>query len=588
MQIRKLFFLILSLSAYINGDCCSSNNNCNSATSSISKSCSGSSSSSDCCDAKTNIEDCFFKNCVSCKSCDIERRCCGDNGNFYGKTFFSQRPQDSNAARRILSSGTNGYDIRAEDSCFNDCNARGVVTLEYQQSFHDKKLAQWFSFNCDDCNCMTVGVPGNNQTYDINAIELGLSTTNNAPGAIGDICLNPKIRNIIADLDFKFDLNDCVCNSWARINMVIANCKTEMRLSGDTTGNIATTIPAGVVSSAAVEVPFNSVLEAFEAQSAFGEVPVLKFGRFANCVKSKTGVAGLHLDLGYDFVRCERGHIGASAHIVFPTGTRPKGVFLLEPVIGANKSWQLGATVNASYDLYKGCDDGRITLFFDSVITHLFKSRQYRPFQLKNGPGSEFLILKTFDCTGQAIGLERAANILHGETKIGNDIMFDGALMFQFAYCNFFGDLGYNFWYRSKDKRANTVCFSGFAENKYGIAPADPIIAGNFPFCTPTTIDICSTANCSTCAPNNSTAPTTTISTPGPINADPVFIGIGDIDFSSALNPSAISNKVFAALGYQFECKYPMYVSLGGEVEFGQDNRAINQWGVLGQFGISF
>lgn len=592
MQVKKLLFLVLifcsGLSANDCNSCdtrpkCSTESTCNtSCNTSCNTNCKSSCESECVKECKSDLQDCFIKTCVFCKSCDIENRCCGNSGNFFGKTFFSIRPQDSNAARRILSSGTNGYDFRnTEESCFEDCNARAVVTLEYQQSFNDKKkLGQWFSFNCDDCNCMSVGVPGKGQTFDINAIELGITTTNARPGLLGEICLRPKIRNIIADLDFKFDLSDCLCNSWARVNMVVANCKTEMGIESNTTGTIGSTFPAGYFASSASEIPFTTVLEAFEAQSAVGELPIMKYGRFAHCKQSKTGVAGIHLDLGYDFVRCENGHVGASAHVVFPTGNRPKGEFIFEPIIGANKCWQLGATVNASYDLFKGCSNNRLTLFFDSVITHLFKSRQYRPFQLKNGPGSEFLILKEFDCNGDVIRLERAANILHGETRIGADIMFDGALMLQYSHCNFFGDLGYNFWYRSKEKRSATVCFRNFGGcNKFGIAKP--------PFCTPTTISVCS-SDCQDCQPDNTTASKSGICKFAAADKETTFIQVSDIDFSAPLHPSVYSNKVFASIGYRFECKYPMYVSLGGEVEFGQDNRALNQWGVLGQFGISF
>lgn len=588
MQIRKLlFFGLFFTSALIVADCCNSTKNCSSSNNAkTSESCDSTFDTDD-----TRGDDCFFKSCVSCKSsCNLEHRCCNDNGDFFGKTFFSMRPQDSNVARRILSSGTNGYDFRdIDNSCFNDCNARACVTLEYQQSFNaKKKLARWFSFNCDECRCMSIGVPSSKQKFDINAIELGITTTssfnpanvNAGAGALGEICLSPKIRNIIADLDFKFDLSNCVCNSWARVNMVIANCKTELHLDGDTTEVIGSAFPAGYFASSEVSIPYNSVLDAFEAQSPFGEVPRMKYGRFSNHEKSKTGVAGIHIDLGYDFVRCERGHLGASVHVVLPTGTRPKGVFIFEPVIGANKSWQVGATVNASYDLYKGCNNNRLTLFFDSVLTHLFKARQYRPFQLKNGPGSEFLILKKFDCVGTEIGLERAANILHGETRIGANIMFDGALMLQYSHCNFFGDIGYNFWYRSKEKRSNTVCFSGFEENKFGIKGAQANLTDPASqFCTVIP---------GGCTPVNETASKTTISTTAADDAKTTFIGLADIDFSAPLNPHALSNKIFASLGYQFECKYPIYFLIGGEVEFGQDNRAVNQWGVLGQFGVSF
>lgn len=572
---KLLMFILFFTTSLLAESCCTSGNSAQ-----ISKDCSTNCNND--CDDDLKTEDCYFKNCVSCRTNKIEKRCCDKKGDFFGKTFFSIRPQDSNVVRRLLSAGTNGYDLSDEcNSCFEGINARANVTLEFQQSFNTKKLSRWFSFDCAQCRCMTVGVPGTNQKFDIDSIELGLTTTgipfgtatSDTMGApIGEICLKPRIQNIIADFDFKFDLGDFMCNSWARVNFLVAQCKTKMHLSSSTFDELGTTAPAGFVSAKKADVPFNSVLQAFEAQSAFGKIPVMKYGRFTNQDLKKTAVAGIHVDLGYDLVRCDAGHLGASFHVVFPTGNRPKGKFMFEPIVGANKSWQVGLTVNGSYDLFRGCNDNRLTLFFDSVLTHLFKSRQARPFQLINGPGSEFLILKKFDCTGNVIGLERTANVLHGETRIGANLMFDGAVMLQYFHCNFFGDLGYNFWYRSKEKRSNTVCFRDFAENKYGIKD-------NLPFCIPTT---------DACTPDNTTASKTTISTPAAADSETTYVKISDIDFSAPLHPHAMSNKIFGSVGYQFICKIPMYVSVGGEIEFGQNNRALNQWGILGQFGVSF
>lgn len=510
--------------------------------------------------------------------------------NDFGKTFFAIRPQDSNSARRITRTKDrlelfypSRRTIEKEDITellYKKFNVKIDLALEYQASF-GSKLGKWFSVNNN--NCMSFGITGS-QSFDIDGTQLGLSARNNMLGSIGKFCIKPKIQNFIMDFDFQFNLDLITKKLWARIDLpfVIARTKLGLNTFNDTAAAFGS-FPLGLFSLDCTEtqIAYHSIASALNGDLGFGAVPALDFGRFSNHWSTKFNVAGIHIDLGYDFLRTKRCHFGMSLHVVTPTGTNSSGRFIFEPVIGANRCWQLGTNISASYNFYNNIyNERKIYFVFDATLTHLFKSKQSRLFSLKNnGAGSQFLLLKRFNAIGSAlIGADRVANVLIGETKIGSDVMFDGAAMFKFNSYNLFGNIGYNLWFRSKEKRSKTVCFRNFAENTLAIK-------GNLPLSEP---QLSGTCNLPPCMPNMSTSSKSTIGNPAPADDVNTFIGINDIDFGTPLNPSALSNKIFASIGYNFnfsQCNWE--ILLAGEVEFGYKRSALNQWGIMLIFGIA-
>ncbi len=541
--------------------------------------------------------DCFFKNCVTCNDCEMlsENDC-----DFFGKTFFSPRPQDSNSVRRIL-----GY-FNEQNYFESDYVNKLNITIQYQKTFNSSdKLGKWFFFNKK--NCMSVGIPGDGQSFDVDGSQFGLSlglssTSSLAPGSIGNVCISPEIENLIFDLDFHFDLCKMMCGLWTRVDIPIVQTKYDLKLtssdcsclrkssdcgcaiSQELTGNL---FPAGLFSTdcTTTKSPYNSICEALKGDLGFGVIPPLECGKYPLKPLKKTGVAGIHFDVGYDFYDKDCAHLALSVHYVVPTGNRPMAKYVFEPIVGANKCWQVGAAIEA-FCITETYDKKQIGLYLYAIGTHLYKAEQYRLFSLKNnGTGSQYLLLKNYDPNSITIESgERTANILCGKTKIGANFMFDGSVMIQLKGCDYFFDIGYNFWLRTKERKSEDTCLRNFLKDEYSVK-GNQFFSNSDEFdCVPT------------CEYNTTTASKSTIShaaaedVDSSGNSQPVFLTPNDINFTTPLHPGAMTHKFFAALGsnFAFANGCPGFALISGEVEFAGNGASLSQWGVILQAGINY
>jgi hypothetical protein len=509
-------------------------------------------------------------------------KCPNECGEVFGKTFYSARPQDSNVARRMVGviDKTHPYGKEEFSGMIN-------VGLQYTQSFENHDLARFLSFN--DSTQMTYGPSCG--AFDIYGLNFGTTGTNGIAfssaglsdvtpefGTGNGVCLRPKIQNFIAELDFVGNWDGYVCGLWTRLTLPVVRTKYDLRVV-ESAGGVAATgdYPTNAVTcgiDAGTPVVFPNLASAWENLGKFGSVPAGEFGKLSgSCNRQKTDLAGIHFEVGYDFHRSETGFFGLGVHVVAPTGTRPNAKLFFEPVVGANRSWQLGVTAQGGYQLWQNCDGNQsLALYFDSIVTHLFASKQRRLFGLTiNGAssaGSSYLLLKRFNADGTLADdcLERASNLLALESKIKADVMADLAIMLQYDKCNWSTAVGYNFWLRTKEKLNGNLCSNPFNDPKFKYA-----IKG------------------STLANNSETQSTATIGNCGETDATPVFLTAADVDVCPALNSRTLSNKVFGFVGYNWkDCEYVPYILLEGEVEFGNSNKTVDQWGVMLKGGVQF
>jgi len=466
------------------------------------------------------------------------------------------------------------------------------VALEYTQSFKNNRLASYFGNKCGQlvfgASNATDGTISNPEPGTIKGINWGLTGS-------GTTCLNAKIQNFIADFQFWVGLDEWVCGWWADLRLPVAWTKWELNASKGNYSSTTTKYPAPSEQNAVTLTPvdategpdvvYKDIPSALNGADGFGAVPALKYGRFGKDCNGQTysGIPGLRIDLGYDFWREDCGYLGLGFTMIAPTGNRPEAYYLFEPILGAQKNWQIGGTLVGGWEMWNCNDEKALTAYLDATVVTLLKSTQRRLFGVRDGGDlSSFQLLKQMDNDNQLIGLERLANLATVCGKFRSKVMTDIALMFQYTNCGFVADLGYSFWYRSRDE----FCGCG----SYDL-PDDPYgLKGSLPCAGPCANSTASNSTIFDPAPADSSAAGCTLT--GAANVDTngnVYLYKENLTPCPALNPSAWSNKIFGNLGYQWaDCDWQPSLSVFGEVEFGKDNVALNQWGIGLKGGVAF
>lgn len=477
----------------------------------------------------------------------------------FGKTFFNHRSQGSNFARWLAGQAHHTH------ICDTDCiNGSLAITPYYSQTFNAKELGQWFFFN--GTNTMRFANAG---VGDVFARNFFLND-----GFDGSITANPRVQNFIVDFNFFLGLDEWVRGLYFRVDVPINWTNWDMRLTETNTSGGATIAANKLGNVAAAASPRKTIKEAWAGKTLdVNTFPDLKQEmRFARIdgKQTKTSVADVNLMLGYDFICCDCAHLGVNFQVIIPTGTRPDGEFVFEPIVGNGRHVEIGGGLSGHFELWNnGCDQS-FGVFVEGGAYHMFRAKQKRTFDLKqNGIGSRYLLLKKFDSTPAYAGeVVFGPNILTRNIKVSNNVHGDGVVMFDYQNGGFTFDVGYNIWGRTADKLtiteeipADTYGVQGNTDARVGVGTSDDTqsqadIKGNF----------------------------------GATDATPVFISTSDLDIESATHPGAVSHKIFGHLGYTWEnCDYLPFLGLGGELEFsGRNNRAFDQWGVWVKGGFTF
>ncbi|MBT4855998.1 hypothetical protein HOM50_04050 [bacterium] len=544
-------------------------------------------SSNSCDDCCTTVTDCCDSDCsTSAKSCS--------SGTQFGKTFFHLREATQNTPLRMMG---NADKMHLFDK---GCNIYGVfgAVVGYERTTATCSLGKVFSF--DECGTTVFGADSSKPFFDGTIDKVFPNEESNArsadfglsPSFQASLIFRPRIEKVLIDFDLFVGLDECVCGLWGRIAAPIVHAKYNLNpCQTITTTQGGTYYPSGFVDvpDAVVAVPYDNVKTAWNQLGSYGDVGSSACGKLPCSSKRKTKLGAVSLDLGYDLVRCESMALGISIHGVIPTGNAPRSSYLFDPIAGTY-NWQLGGTINAHWTAWC-CEKSSISLYGYCVMTHMFKDRQTRLLGLNVGgqtAGNSWIQLKKFDGANVYDGeVVRASSMLGRSIKVGNNFMSDLSFMLQYKRCALDLSLGYNFWYRSKDvcsikcKDGSTDpcrggCYGPFSAATYGIKGVSPVAAAgvaNDDFYSKADSNIHKSGTLVDAA----TADATT------------YVLESDIDTCVALAPSAYSNKIFGYIGYNGDYEdYQPYFGVGGMYEWGQGNRAADQYGVYVKVGVSF
>ncbi len=463
-------------------------NSCNTNSCSTQQSC-GSCNSTSCNGSCTN-------SCTtSCNSCPIS-------------SVFRPRPQGADTARELIGWQTLTHKF---DVC--DTYLTAALTFQYEQSFNDKNIAKAL-FGTTQLNFVgsQVANRGNSGTAgccNLVADYFGLSTTTNA-----SLKINPKIQNFIWDFNFYLgldswleglyfrfnlpavwtrwalvgDCNEGSCNTNSNSNSsscsngTCSDCKSGKTCNTSCASLVTTgTFVAGYMSAGATQ-SLSSLQQALSGMQFGAMSEAWKFGKFDFCKRDKGGIADLDMILGYDFWSSECGHFGLYIQAVAPTGPRPSGEFVFEPVVGTHQ-WKLGGGLTTHYVLWEDNCDQSLSVWLEGNVVHYFKDTQTRSFDFLNSsttsapygcnPMSRYLLLKEFNTDGVTpLGtFINAINFNTRSVKIDIAVEGDASLKFCYRNCNWEVDLGYNIYGKSREKG----CFTGAPCNAGCTTSADTL-----------------------------------------------------------------------------------------------------------------
>lgn len=304
---------------------------------------------------------------------------------------------------------------------------------------------------------------------------------------------------------------------------------------------------------------------AFEGKGPLGDDTLKSFKSYSGNL-SKTGVADVAVRLGYNFLENEDYRLAVNFALVAPTGGKPTSEFIFAPQLGGNNAWQVGAGVTLSGKLY---DNGDHELRGIAELNYRYSlaNTQERTLGLKGLKGAQFATL--YDSTNSAVPevsiSYQAANALTTDLKVTGGSAVNLLAGLGYDYKAFSLDASYelNASEAEKAELASTSDFKDAANKRFGRNANNRVggVAGT-------------EANAGT--------PTWTAAT--------VQLTKANLDFAPAINPSKLTHKLAAAVGYTFshDQEYPVALGLGGSYTFGSNRSAFQGWGVFGKLGVSF
>ncbi|BDC34631.1 hypothetical protein Noda2021_05890 [Candidatus Dependentiae bacterium Noda2021] len=573
--------------------------------------------------------------------------------------YFSIRSQGVDAARELVGL-THFINLMNKDSFYGVAS----LTVEGTKSFRPGRIFDsLFGSFADNCNsnCNTTCTTNNTCSTSCNDCDtdsnrcIGISGSRVAGRTATDwladyfglptdfqstVCFKPRVTNAIADFNLYFGLDGLMCGLWARVDVPFVHTKWDLNFCERVTAAGANGYDAGYFGS--VAVPRTQLRYEFTEYITGGRgiyiqnlaesnqnvfVEPLKSSKFSKCSLTDNGIAEVRFDLGYNFAQTEDFHLGVAARVAAPTGRRPQGEWLFEPIVGNGHHWEFGGIVTSHWTFWRNaCNDSSLGFYLDAKITHLFKTRQLRAFDLVGRPNSRYMLAERLDVPvttlfanplpGDVAGsvapiaqfknlITPVANLTTLDVKVSSGVQADIVALFNYTKCDFSFDIGYNFWGRSCERIRLACCepSTEFATRNWALKGDANVYgfqrSGGLPVPLSATqsratinsgtntvpgVDFVAadranpgidnaqfarfTAGATGLTSNIDVSPTDLVQTR--TSLDPVFLRNEDVDLVGARS-RGLSSKIFAHLSYAWtdchECFTP-FLGIGGKVEF--------------------
>lgn len=507
---------------------------------------------------------------------------CSSKCNITTHTTFVPRLMTENSVLELALHNYYHYHLPECDPC--ECPS--WINLEftapyYFRSTKGKELAKYFLPGCKECL-----VVAQNNTSDISSPWLELITPSATPYQ-STICIDPE-RSVLGgafkvflDLSRFFEGSRLGTHWWASVFAPVQKVWHKLRIK-ETPSAVPGQVPG-----------IENEIDAFNN-------PAWNYGKWSVKTLEKVGVDDVNIKLGLDFYRDEENHAGFYGQVFAPTGKGAKALYLFEPLVGGN---HVGAGAGFNGDYHYGADQVSIDFMTDIRYAYFFKGQETRSIDLFNGDFTRYLLVVTPNTETQTqnqVTPLPGINYFTKEVTVTPGSFFEIWAAMSFNYCNWHAEVGYDFWYRSKEK-------VWLADQDLGVGIFDigQVVGCNV---SASCARICQAVAGQPDAPvsdgrnagtfvtvKNSEAMNKLGTTKyGGADCCPCAIAqpsqCSYLNLDSAASPTALSSTIYGALSYDccMCCEYPVMVGVGGQYEFAHRRSALNQFGVWLKTALSF
>ncbi len=547
--------------------------------------------------------------------------------------YIAPRSTSENAARELVG-WTQKVNLADKQTHYGSFS----VTPEYTRSFRaDHIAAQLFGSDLQQGNTIHISgstVPNRNQNIDWLADYFYLPTS-----YTGSFSVHPRTENFLVDFDFYWGMDTFTPGLFFRIHAPLTWTQWNMNMCMETEflGTATTGIipplttgspgmPTDFVSFSCghalpVDVPVQTFPYPIPIPNFIYQFTPLNYSRLCPCKATLTRLADMQADFGWNLLLENNYHLGLFVRGVAPTGNRPHGILLFEPIAGNGKHWELGGGLTSHVTFWRSPTEENHScgLYLDANITHLFSRTECRVFDLKQKPLSRYNLafkhLPGFlSVTGiQGFLFSPVANLTAHAVDVSIAYQTNIAALFNYTHGNTSFDIGYSFWNKSCDQfTCHTDCTPAPAANYASVA-------GCASDCSATCVCDCPTFYGELSSPVWSLAGTesyldvspfhpigpysysnATIHEQGTPDSKLTYLSRSDVDTATARTRGR-SDKLFGHLSYTWlDHTWIPYLGLGAELEFAGNtkccqqttsccaNTALSQWGIWLKGGLSF
>jgi len=424
------------------------------------------------------------------------------------KTFLMPRPHLANMAMEYTT-----WHEQAYRPAKNDFHSHVQLTPFYQAAVKGSDVGKHFALGNRNYFEVETG-------KDIDPLNLGL-----AGGTKCKITLNPKQEVYGARIDYFQNFNTPIKKLYFKISAPITHVENDLHARFEDTSDAA----------------YKGNVEKFFTGQFDGskeEQRKLTHAKIAARSLEATGVGDIDVSLGYKLIESDNHHIFFNGAITIPTGTKPRSVYLWEPVYGNGHHFAAGAGLDVSLKLW---ENNKHCARFVAALNYryLFEGTEARTLG-QNHIDRTFVHYFRLEDTIDSKHVS-AANVLTQNVSVRPGNMWEGLLNFAFTSSKFILDVGYNIF----NKQGESVSIKKLeaSDKKIKIeGTADETISDRH------------------------------------------------LNLSIASTPSQLTHKIYAGLGYTFEMykKYPSALGLGASYEFAPSNHELEGYAFWGKASVSF